>query len=314
MKTYILLALFALSISTETRSFITPEHVEKIRSSASFQVSTYEDHPFKDFTLEQIRCKLGLQLSNKKNTIIYGEADDTLPENFDSRETFKGLIHPILDQQHCGSCWAFAASEVLSDRFAIATQGKINVVLSPQDLTSCDPNNFGCQGGYINKSWDYLTETGIVTDECLPYTSGKDGDSGSCPFNKKNKCVGKGDFKKYKAESYKNFQTIQEIKREIVEHGPVEAGFTVYEDFISYTSGIYENNSDVVLGGHAVKIIGYGVEKKRGKDTEYWIVANSWSEKWGEKGHFRIKIGEIDFESEIYAGTPKIEKNGLFIE
>ena len=41
-------------------------------------------------------------------------------------------------------------------------------------------------------------------------------------------------------------------------NGPVETGFTVYEDFMNYSSGIYKRKSNVVLGGHAVKIVGWG--------------------------------------------------------
>lgn len=29
------------------------------------------------------------------------------------------------------------------------------------------------------------------------------------------------------------------IQKEILKHGPVEAGFTVYNDFLSYKSGLY---------------------------------------------------------------------------
>ena len=40
--------------------------------------------------------------------------------------------------------------------------------------------------------------------------------------------------------------------------GPVETGFMVYEDFYNYKSGIYSYVSGSLLGGHAVKIIGWG--------------------------------------------------------
>ena len=39
-----------------------------------------------------------------------------LPLSFDARVQWPGCIHPVLDQGHCGSCWSFAATEVLSDR------------------------------------------------------------------------------------------------------------------------------------------------------------------------------------------------------
>lgn len=42
-------------------------------------------------------------------------------------------------------------------------------------------------------------------------------------------------------------------------NGPVEASFTVYEDFLSYTSGVYVHTSGAAVGGHAIKILGWGV-------------------------------------------------------
>ena len=41
-----------------------------------------------------------------------------LPENFDSREAWPNCpsIGEIRDQGSCGSCWAFGASEAITDR------------------------------------------------------------------------------------------------------------------------------------------------------------------------------------------------------
>jgi len=66
--------------------------------------------------------------------------------------------------------------------------------------------------------------------------------------------------------------------------GPVETFFTVYADFFSYKSGIYHHVSGDVKGAHAVKIVGWGVYG----GVKYWIIANSWGEKWGMNGFFYI--------------------------
>ena len=53
--------------------------------------------------------------------------------------------------------------------------------------------------------------------------------------------------------------------QDLYDYGTVTAAFTVYEDFLSYTSCVYV---------HVIKIFGYGVED----DTEYWYYANSWND------------------------------------
>ena len=69
-------------------------------------------------------------------------------------------------------------------------------------------------------------------------------------------------------------------------------------------SGVYQHKTGGFLGGHAVKILGWGTES--GKD--YWLVANSWNPSWGDKGFFKILRGhnECGIEGEIVAGMAKL--------
>jgi len=82
----------------------------------------------------------------------------------------------------------------------------------------------------------------------------------------------------------------EEIQKAIMEGGPVETAFTVYTDFANYVSGIYHHVKGGVEGGHAVRIVGWGVDS----GNKYWKVANSWNPYWGEKGYFRIKRGNSE--------------------
>ena len=88
--------------------------------------------------------------------------------------------------------------------------------------------------------------------------------------------------------------------------------FFVYRSFLSYMSGVYEKRGifDKKLGGHAIKILGYGVDNATG--TPYWLVANSWNEEWGDGGFFKIRRGQNDCQIENFvlnggpvAGTPR---------
>jgi len=91
------------------------------------------------------------------------------------------------------------------------------------------------------------------------------------------------------------------IQTEIMTYGPVEASFNVYQDFESYVSGVYVHKTGSYVGGHAVKIIGWGVDS----GTAYWTVANSWNADWGEQGFFRIirGVNECGIEASIVAGN-----------
>jgi cathepsin B len=302
----IVASIHCIDYSIDHTPLITHSHIEELKSKASFEVMDFETHPFKNWSVEFIQKKLGLKRDRHViKEILYGDATG-LPEEFDARKQWPRCMHKIRDQLQCGSCWAFAASEVLSDRFCIATSEKINVILSPQDLVSCDVADSGCEGGYIDKSWEYLKNTGIVADECLPYTSG-DGDRRNCPFTSSSFKCKKGNFLKYKASQTSQHNTISEAKEAIFNHGPIEAGFDVYEDFMSYAGGVYKHTSQRLLGGHAVKVVGWG---KDTDGTEYWIVANSWNTVWGEEGYFRIAFGECNFENDLYSGIPDTTQLG----
>merc|ERR1711865_1089459 len=94
----------------------------------------------------------------------------------------------------------------------------------------------------------------------------------------------------------------QGIAQAIMAGGPVETAFTVYEDFSNYVSGVYHHVSGDEEGGHAVRIVGWGVDN----GVKYWKVANSWNPYWGEKGHFRILRGvnHCGIEDEVVGTSP----------
>jgi len=92
------------------------------------------------------------------------------------------------------------------------------------------------------------------------------------------------------------------IQKAIMAGGPMEVAFTVYSDFENYAGGIYHHVTGEMAGGHAVKVVGWGVED----GNKYWKIANSWNPYWGEKGYFRIKRGnnEGGIEDQAVASSP----------
>lgn len=112
------------------------------------------------------------------------------------------------------------------------------------------------------------------------------------------------DDKHHASKSYSVSSKVEAIQTEIMTNGPVEASFSVYEDFLAYKSGVYQHTTGSMLGGHAIKIFGWGVEN----DTPYWYVANSWNTEWGDNGTFKILRGknECGIEGGVVAGLPKL--------
>jgi cathepsin B len=254
------------------------------------------------------------------------ETNADIPDTFDSETNWPEcakVIGDIRDQSMCGCCWAFGGAEAASDRMCIATKAKMMVPLSAQDVCfNANPN--GCGGGFIQAPWSYIKESGAVTGGQYKGTGpfGK----GLCSSFSMPHCHHHGPQGKdpYPAEGtegcpnqhspqgprscdadaqapHNNFQndkytfsgTIQsasgeeDIQKMIMSGGPVETAFTVYSDFENYAGGIYHHVSGSMAGGHAVKMVGWGVENGQ----KYWKVANSWNPYWGEKGYFRIRRG-----------------------
>lgn len=92
--------------------------------------------------------------------------------------------------------------------------------------------------------------------------------------------------------------SVDDIKADIFAHGSVTAAFTVYQDFLTYKSGVYQHQTGGILGGHAIKTIGWGTEN--GED--YWLCVNSWNDTWGDQGLFKILMGDCGINDQMHAG------------
>jgi len=149
-----------------------------------------------------------------------------------------------------------------------------------------------------------MQKDGLVTDECLPYQSGKGHNPVACRHFKE--CADGSEMKKYHAKkgSLAILTKPSAIQENLMKYGPVEAAMLVFEDFLHYKGGVYKHVSGMPLGGHAIKIVGWGNEE----GTNYWIVANSWNTTWGENGFFRIAFGQCGIDSGVVVGQADVER------
>ena len=272
------------------------EIVQQVNTNKASSWVAEEPHRniFANRSLDEIKGMMGL-IDHKPvpiGTVGTTIATGTIPSSFDARTKWPSCKKPIRNQANCGSCWAFAAAETLTDNLCVLN--KAPPVLSPQDLVSCDGRDHGCHGGTLPSAWEYIDNHGLVSDACVPYASG-DGSNHTCPLPG---CSGSGEPAAFSCPvKSSTLNSDEAIQAAVMTVGAVEVGFFVMADFMNYKSGVYSYQSGVQLGGHAVKVVGWGQD-----DGFYWIVQNSWGPSWGEDGYFRIRNWHDDKESAFAIG------------
>ena len=120
--------------------------------------------------------------------------------------------------------------------------------------------------------------------------------------------------------------------------GPLTVGLYADRNFTVYSSGIYRSverdfwrrsvgriapaydpttchsgctppaKTEWEQVNHAVLLVGYGSDTVGGETVKYWIAQNSWGERWGEGGYFRIErgTGEASIESLAVSVEPMV--------
>jgi len=187
----------------------------------------------------------------------------------------KGAVTAVKDQGQCGSCWAFSATEAIESYFFLKT-GKL-ATLSPQQITSCDKVDGGCNGGWPYRAYEYVKSAGgMELESDYPYTSGS-GSTGVCKFVASKVVAGTN------LKGYTSIQKSESQLQAAVNNGP--ASVCVAADaFQTYRGGILKSCPGQI--DHCVQAVGYD------SGNNYWIVRNSWATTWGEQGYIRIAMGQ----------------------
>ncbi|XP_060537688.1 procathepsin L-like [Pantherophis guttatus] len=239
---------------------------------------------FGDLTNEELDKRLPCLLSDfdkvtKGNRITFKSSDDPdIPDQIDWRT--KGGVTKVKDQGECGSCWSFSATGAL-EGMHFKKMGKL-VSLSEQNLIDCSEENYGCDGGIMELAFETVRKQGgINSEKSYPY----DGvDRQSCRYDPDESITRCNSFGQIMENDEKGLQEA------VAKIGPVSVGIDARSSkFHFYKSGIFrEPNDGEKQTNHAMLIVGYNDSSE---GNGHWILKNSWSTLWGEKGYMRLAKG-----------------------
>mmetsp|Transcript_4695 Transcript_4695/g.6946 ORF Transcript_4695/g.6946 Transcript_4695/m.6946 type:complete len:352 (-) Transcript_4695:47-1102(-) len=290
----------------EKRFKIFQQNVEKARAMNKKSSSeSYGISPFMDLSAEEFRARyLSKSYSRSELAKKMGITHETMdvPKGANEPDSYNwadnGAVTPIKNQGQCGSCWAFSTTGNVEGLYFLKT--KKLVALSEQQLVDCDhqcePNNpqscdSGCNGGLMDNALRYVMDKGLESENDYAYQAVDmtcKYDASKVVTRVTNSTILPNDADK--------------IKSYLLTHGPLAVALNA-EWLQTYTGGISDPwMCDAKALDHGVLIVGYGKGKNWfGTEKEYWIVKNSWSSSWGEKGYFRIVRGSNKCGIESYA-------------
>ena len=261
-----------ISKRAEIKAELESMRAEIMANGYSFTVGM---NPAAQYDLSQL-CSLNTNLTLPTLHMSTAPVDlRPLASPADLPPAYTGYSSSVKNQGSCGSCWAFAAVGLMEAM--ILKADNVEVDLSEQQLVSCNPWGWGCNGGLWPN--DMLVDPGAMMEACFPYTATDEPCNESCPTP-------------YAIQSW-GFVTadnvvpsVEEIKQAIYTHGAVQVG--VYADrwFQLYESGVFDRcKKRVNYTNHAVILCGWDDAKGA------WLLKNSWGPGWGENGFMWITYG-----------------------
>ncbi|XP_059155082.1 procathepsin L-like [Physella acuta] len=236
-----------------------------------------KENKYSDMSHEEFRATMKGFLSNQPltpvNYSVSGLLRVVLPSAVDWRK--EGYVTRVKDQGCCESGWAFSSTGGLEGQNFKLT-GRL-VELSESNLIDCSTGwgNHGCQGGSMQKAFQYIIDnTGIDTEESYPYQL------------KENTCNFKTATVGATVQSYVDVPSGREdaLREVVATVGPVSAAIdTSHDSFHQYGGGVYdEPDCHSTHLNHGVLVVGFDTDSSGG---DYWIVKNSYGTSWGQEGY-----------------------------
>ncbi|XP_069682652.1 uncharacterized protein [Periplaneta americana] len=259
------------------------EHLQRTeQGTARYGATQFADLTTKEFKKYYLGLRPDLRIANNIPLHQAKIPAVTLPQEFDWRHY--NVVTEVKNQGVCGSCWAFSVTGNIEGQWAI-NKGKL-YSLSEQELVDCDTLDSGCEGGLPDNAYRSIEKLGgLETEKDYPY----EGEDEKCHFNRTDvKVTIQGAVNITKNETG--------MAKWLYKNGPISIGINAnamqfYMGGISHPLKFLCDPNDL---DHGVLIVGYGVHEYPifEKVLPFWIIKNSWGERWGEQGYYRVYRGD----------------------
>jgi hypothetical protein len=161
----------------------------------------------------------------------------------------------------------------------------------------------GCEGSYINRAMDFMSQRGSVPYESFPYN---DQDCSKQPdqqlLDQARQFKMRGSNRLTVGDNVANID-LRAIKENLSQGAPVVIGMMVGGSYMQPMMGqdvwnpTQDDGSMMGFGGHAQCIVGYDDKKYGGA----LLIMNSWGPQWGNNGFAWVRYGDfLHFAREAY--------------
>jgi C1A family cysteine protease len=253
------------------------DEMNQMHDGAVFGVTKFMDLTPQEFRYQYLTVRPTKEFATAERQLnIEVKSPADLPATIDWRNT-PNVITPVKNQEQCGSCWAFSATESIESAWVLANNTQ--QILGPQQIVDCDHNDGGCGGGNTETAYEYVIKAGgQETAKDYPYT----GQNGACKFHS-SEVAAKITSWKYISQTPK--QELGEMLTYVGTSGPVSVCVDA-APWQYYNGGVLKSCGDQV--DHCVQVVGYDTMSS----LDVWLVRNSWGADWGEKGYIYIERGK----------------------
>ncbi|MCQ2817600.1 MAG: hypothetical protein MJ252_10080 [archaeon] len=290
---------------------------EMIKSKRMYLGNDYTTFEIEDIVrdLKITEPSDGSHLKNIKN-----KDNIILPKEFN----WLNYVSNPKEQGACGSCYGVALVGSLEARFRIKYWNILkkyskyfgnnlqNFSLSIKHLLKCSVFNQGCDGGYAFLAGKFFKEYELFLDQCFDESKDCLSQNYLCPkYPELSKLkLGVSDYY-YVGGAYMKSNE-ENIMKDLYLNGPLAISFEPDSTFSTYSKGVFTGNKfqikDLIIKekedkiqkewervDHSVLLVGWGEEEIEGNTVKYWVIQNSWGNKWGVHGFAKFLRG-IDLD------------------